>query len=70
MWVELLQLLTVTSLLERHCVSPAPTAFAEIISLSIRPDTAILQVPPEETVVEPILLPFLYNVIVAEDTDE
>ena len=44
--VELLQLLTITTLLARHWVSPFPLAFAKIILLSNSPDTATDQVPP------------------------
>ena len=68
--VALLQLLTIISLLERHWDSPFPFALAEIILLSTSPDTAIDQVPPEETVVVPMAVLPLNKVIVAEDMDE
>ncbi len=63
--VALLQLLTVTELLVKHCDSPVACALAVITSLSAKPETAIVHVLPEATVVVPIEMPLLNNVIVA-----
>ena len=68
--VALLQLLTIISLLERHWDSPFPFSFAEIILLSNNPYTGIDHVPPEETVVEPMTVLPLNNVIVADVMEE
>jgi len=50
--------------------SPAPCAFAVNVSLLLKPETLIDQLPPEETVVVPIDVNPLNNVIVALATKE
>lgn len=62
---EELQALTVTVLLAMQTDSPTPCALAVMMSPLAKPETVIVQVPPEETEVVPMLATPLYKVIVA-----